>query len=623
MVSHTDISPELCVPLNPSHFIVDISQQLAKSEPQLTADFLNEFFVGWESFPYSQRPLSLAYMAPWLPSLRTSLIATDIDSDKAREKVAAIFRKLIDVAISDVALSTTLEQSIWPAMCKDETYIDIFLEEVVKAALGFGLHDERTEILGSIIASLGTITIRGKLLSRLRKALNRTSLRPTRLLPENTVWDEICVLLRLCLSTSFDSGAQSQLFLPEIFHLVSMLANTGSPEVRVMVHRLLVNTVHAMCTTFGLEEGKLAKLKVMLLSLSEPKNDSLFKLSIRDGIPIQSVQDSSLPALMATESLAVLLSQISIVAAPSVDMSNAWRSRWMSLVASTAFQSNPAIQPRAFTVMGCLAREDVDDDLLYQVLVALRNSITRFMEDNDSEMLISIVTSLTKMMDKLPSASRYGLQLFWLAMSLVRLVPLQLFNCTASFLDAVLANIATSGDLSGGRMVSTLLQGRIPLEDAASQLDELYGIHFTNENFHFAVCGSLVKGLTDSVTKSTAMRVLSTFLEITTSNMPPGAMFPIDVTCVPYLGLLITRAMTPEDARDNMWLAGLTTVTDEMPLEEVLSLVDLAAMKDKELLLNISTGIVDFRYLEDTVQHRILQSLNRVAMKRPAVILHL
>lgn len=614
---------ELCVPLNPSHFIVDISQQLAQSEPQLTADFLNEFFVGWESFPYSQRPLSLAYMAPWLPSLRTSLIPNDADSDKAREKVAAIFRKLIEVAILDLALSTTLEQSIWPAISRDEMYIEIFLDELVKAALGFGIDDERTETLGSIIASLGTITIRGKLLSRLRKALNRTSLRPTRQLPENTVWGEICVILRLCLSTSFDSGVQPQLFLPEIFHLVTMLANTGSSDVRLVVHRLLINSIHAMCTTFGLEEGKLAKLKVILSSLSEPRNDLLFNTSPRDGISMLPIQDTGIPALMATESLAVLLSEVSVVAAPSVDMSNAWRSRWMSLVASTAFQSNPAIQPRAFTVMGCLAREDVDDDLLYQVLVALRNSIGRFMEDNDSEMLIAIVTSLTKMMDKLPSASRYGLQLFWLAMSLVRLVPLALFNCTALFLDAVLTNIATSGDFEGGRMVQTLLQGRLPIEDAALQLDEIYGIHFTLENFHFAVCASLVKGLTDSVTKSTTMRVLSSFLEITSASMPQGSRFPKDVSCLPYLGLLMSRAMTPEEAKDNLWLAGVSPKNDDPSSEELFGMIDVGMVKDKELLLNASISIVDFRYLEDIVQNRNLLWLNRVALKRPTVILHL
>ncbi|TVY85411.1 Neurofibromin [Lachnellula suecica] len=614
---------ELCVPLNPSHFIINISQQLAQSEPQLTADFLNEFFVGWESFPYSQRPLSLAYMAPWLPGLRTSLIPTDSDSDKAREKVAAIFRKLIEVAISDVALSATLEQSVWPIICRDEIYTDIFLEEVFKTALGFGLDDERTEILGSIVASLGTITIRGKLLSRLRKALNRTSLRPTRQLPDNTVWGEICVLLRLCLSASFDSGVQSQIFLPELFHLVTMLANTGSTDMRIMVHRLLVNTIHAICTTFPLEDIKLARLKILLTSLSEPRNDSLFNLSNRDGVSISSLQDSGIPALNATESLAILLSEVSTVAAPSVDMSNAWRSRWMSLVASTAFQSNPAIQPRAFAVMGCLAREDVDDDLLYQVLVALRNSIARWIEEGDSEMLIAIVTSLTKMMDKLPSASRYGMQLFWLALSLVRLVPLPLFNCTALFLDAILSNIATSGDFKDGHMVPTLLQGRIPLDDAALQLDEIYGIHFNIENFHFAVVTCLVKGLTDSVTKSTAIRVLSTFLEVTSSSSSSGLRFPRDLTCLPYLGILLARAMSPDEAKENLWLAGLTSMQDHLSSEEVFRLIDVNVVKDKELLLNMAIAMMDFHYLEDSVQNRGLLWLNRIALNRPAVVLHL
>lgn len=621
--SQTNHYKELCVPLNPSHFIIDISQQLARSEPQLTADFLNEFFVGWESFPYSQRPLSLAYMAPWLPGLRTNLIPMDTDSDKVREKVATIFRRLIEVAISDVALSTTLEQRIWPVINNDEIYTDIFLDEIVKASLGFGIDDERTEILGSVVASLGTITIRGKLLSRLRKALNRTSLRPTRQLPENTVWAEICVLLRLCLSTSFDSGVQSQLYLPELFHLVTMLANTGPVEIKLMVHRLLVNTIHAVCTTFGLEESKLGRLKVLLSSLSEPRSDPLFNVPSRDGVSISSIQDSSIPTLIATESLAVLLAEISTIAAPTTDMSNAWRSRWMSLVASTAFQSNPAIQPRAFTVMGCLAREDVDDDLLYQVLVALRSSIGRFTDDNDSEMLIAIVTSLTKMMDKLPSASRYGMQMFWLALSLVRLVPIALFNCSALFLDAVLNNIATSGELKEGRMVPTLLQGRVPLEDAALQLDELYGIHFNIENFHFALCATLVKGLTDSVTKSTAIRVLSTFLEITSASVPPESRFPKDLSCLPYLGLLMSRAMTPEEAKENLWLAGWASSSDDVTSEDVLGMVDLKIVKDKELLLNAAIGIVDFNYLEDTVQNRALLWLNRIAIKRPTVVLHL
>lgn len=561
-------------------------------------------------------------MAPWLPSLRTSLVPTDPDGDKAREKIAVIFRKLIEVALSSLALSNTLEQNIWPVIRQDELYKDLFLEEIFKAALSFGVDDERIEALGSILASLGTVTIRGKLLSRLRKALNRSSLRPTRHLPENTVWSEICVLLRLCLSTSFDCEAQAHLYLPEIFHLVTMLANTGSPTVRLTVHRLLVNTVHSMCTKFVLDDAKCTRLRALLASLSETRSDLLFNIPIRDGPAMSPSQEGGTSILLATENLAALLSEITVVAAPSVDLSNSWRSRWMSLVASTAFQSNPAIQPRAFTVMGCLAREDVDDDLLYQVLVALRNSIGRFMEDSDSEMLISIVASLTRMINKLPLASRYGHQLFWLALSLVRLVPISLFNTTALFLNAVLNNINTSGDFNGGRMIMTLLQGRVPIEDAASQLDENYGIHFTPENFHFAICASLVKGLTDAATKPTAVYVLSSFLEITSSSMPDGVKFPEDTSCVPYIGLLMSRAMTQEEIKDSLWLGKMTSA-GHAEVKDVLGMLSLASIKDKELLLNAAIALVDFRYLEETVQTRDLTWLNRIAQKRPAVILHL
>jgi neurofibromin 1 len=238
-------------------------------------------------------------------------------------------------------------------------------------------------------------------------------------------------------------------------------------------------------------------------------------------------------------------------------------------------------------------------------------------------MLIAIVTSLTKLMDKLPSASRYGMQLFWLALSLVRLVPLPLFNCTALFLDAIVSNLAGSGDFKDGHMVTTLLQGRLPLQDAALQLDEIYGIHFNVENFHFAVLACLVKGLTDSVTRATAIRVLTSFLEVTSFSTPSGLRFPRDLTCLPYLGILLARAMTPEEVKDNFWIAGWAPAEDKMSSEEVYRMIVAVSVKDKELLLNLAIGLVDFHYLEESVQNRSLSWLNRVALKRPNVVLHL
>jgi len=197
-----------------------------------------------------------------------------------------------------------------------------------------------------------------------------------------------------------------------------------------------------------------------------------------------------------------------------------------------------------------------------------------------------------------------------------------LYNCAASFIEAVLININTSGELKNGRMVPVLLQGRLPVEEPASQLDESYGIHFNVENFHFAVCASLVKGLTDTVTKGTTIRVLTTFLEIASSSTLGGIKFPEDLSCLPYLGLVMSRALTPEEAKGNLWLAGIDLNGNTSP-EDILAMIDLGAIKDKELLLNAAISIVDFRYLEDIVQNRGLLWLNKVAIRRPTVILHL
>jgi neurofibromin 1 len=605
---------DVAVPVDASAFIVSISKQLARSEPQLTYDFLTEFFVGWESFSDEQKPLSLAYMAPWLPGLRTAVLVAEADADKGRDKMATLFRKLVDIAMSDHSLAYVLHQTVWPAITNDEVLADLFLDELTKAALNLRLHDDAVEALSAIVATMGTVTLRGKVISRLRKALNRSSLRPTKHLPDNAVWAEICVLLHFCLALSFDNGIQAQLYLPEIFHIVTMLANTGSADIRIVIHRLLINSVHAACTCFALDDARLTKLRASLDFLSESRNDLFSAMPTtftRDGASASTTHETG-PALASTETLAALLFDLCAAAAPSVDTSNAWRSRWMSLVASTAFQSNPAIQPRAFAVMGCLAREEVDDDLLYQVLVALRNSVGRFGDESSSDMLVSIVTSLSKMIVKLPSASRYGLQLFWLAMSLVRLVPPSLFNCTAHFLEAVLANVSTTVDIQGDKMVPLLLQGRSQLDEAAAPLDAAYGLRFTHENFHFAVCACVARGLTDTATRSTAMRLLSAFL----------VMAGTDMLSSPYMALMLSRAAGLDELRDGLWSAGINpSVFDDA--SRVRTIQTLESIKDKDLLLNTTIELVDFQYLEDTLQHRSLAWLDELAVARPAVILHL
>lgn len=294
----------------------------------------------------------------------------------------------------------------------------------------------------------------------------------------------------------------------------------------------------------------------------------------------------------------------------------------MSLVASTAFQSNPAIQSRAFSVMGCLAREDVDDDLLYQVLVALRNALSRFLESGDYEMLTSIVTSLTKMMENLSPSSRYLLQLFWLAISLVRVGSGLVFNCSAALLESTLRTINASGEFKNNRMVPVLLQGRLPVDEATSAIDELYGLQFNHESFHIAVAATLSKGLQDPSTKPSALRTLATFLEIVAANVPENSRWGPDLPVPPYLGMVFTRATTIGEMKDILWVIGVALDVDETIETECYNkmgpLID--SMDEQSLLLNGVLGVIDFRTCEESIQKLTLSLFTVLGKRRPEVL---
>ncbi len=601
-----------------------VSEKLAASEPRLTHDFLSEFFIGWDRMTSTERPLSILYMTPWLKNLRKHVMLSDTEGDKGKEKASAIARKLIETAVNAPECSTCFQEQVWPVVARDESLVDIFLEEMVRIALELGPDSEQNKAIASIAAAIGSMVMKGKIIARLRRVLNRSSLRPARNLVENTVWDEARILLRMCLETSFDSRGQAQLFLPELFHIATMTLHGGSPSISACVHTILINTVHSLCTTFPLNEARLAKLKTVLVSLTEPKIELFFGLRRAVAGNDMSAIDKAMPDMAMfsqLESITRLLQSVIELGAPSQSQANIWRSRWMSLVASTAFQSNPAIQPRAFTVMGCLASEDVDDDLLYQVLVSLRTAIGRFLESGDGALLIAIVATLTKMVASLSSTSRYIKQLFWLTIALVRLVPLDLFNYAASLLEAVVQVLAVRGAYVDGQMASVLLLGRSAAEPILCEMDEEFEVRFSPHNFHVALTITLLKGLMESTTLATTKRVFSTCLDIVSRSTASGRFPTTDAAVLPYTLILGARATSVEERRDILWLARRGSQAGVSSPPDVWAMAETDHVGDRELLCNVIPIIVGFAACDDLVQQQILHFLLRLAARRPSVFL--
>jgi len=292
----------------------------------------------------------------------------------------------------------------------------------------------------------------------------------------------------------------------------------------------------------------------------------------------------------------------------------------MSLVASTAFQSNPAIQPRAFAVMGCLAKEDVDDDLLYQILVALRSSLTNYLDTGDYEMLISIVISLSKMMTNINYHCRYLFHLFWVAMSLARCASAHIFNAACGLIDSILRVMNAAGEFKDGRMIHVLMSGKSLVDKAAVHIDDLFRIRFTTESFHHAVIASLIRGLHESSTRIHAHRVLTTFLDVSTINRVPGIdTFDINEHLPPYLPIVLSRFYDKAEHDEHFAIYASRMPTLREYPEKAIEVVKIC--KERALVALLIFAVIDFNTSDEHVQMIATRFLTVVATVRPDAFL--
>lgn len=287
-------------------------------------------------------------------------------------------------------------------------------------------------------------------------------------------------------------------------------------------------------------------------------------------------------------------------------MANVWRARWMSLVASTAFQFNPAIQPRAFVVLGCLGREEVDDDLLYQILVALRGALAIFNE-SDPNLVLSIMMCLKNIVESLPSESRYLLPLFWVAVSLVQINNGPTFCMSVELLLAVVRALDTDEFFTGDTMTDVLLAAREPMADVARELDELCGVNFET-HFSFAMATVFSKGMRYNNAKDTIYQALAAFLDIECKH-DTGV---VEVQTLGYLGSLLPLAVKNESLRDVLRLSGLydDIVQEDGPTKSYSGLFDKLDIPDDETaLLFISMIATSLHSAESESERLLLYSL--------------
>lgn len=190
----------------------------------------------------------------------------------------------------------------------------------------------------------------------------------------------------------------------------------------------------------------------------------------------------------------------------------------MSLVTSTAFQQSPAIQMRSFIVLAALAVRQVDDDFLYQILVAFRSALGNANETN-TIVIVSMLRCLCRIIPAVAETSRYVCSFFWLSVALLQVSHLGLY-VEATWLLQVTLEYMEQHDLFKNNSVETvLLEAREQIDEVMSQLDDILRISFTR-SFSYSLSSIIFKGLRHSALKESAESVLRCLFRITSGAHP-------------------------------------------------------------------------------------------------------
>ncbi|KAJ2813082.1 Ras GTPase activating protein ira2, partial [Coemansia furcata] len=248
---------------------------------------------------------------------------------------------------------------------------------------------------------------------------------------------------------------------------------------------------------------------------------------------------------------------------------NSWRARWTTLVTASTFVFNPAIQPRAFVLLGRLAAHDeVDDDLLYQTLATLRGALASFGETDES-LPISVLLCLVNMVGNLPPDSSYLASLFWVGIAVMQMGHLPLYKVGLSLVAKVIRTLDSCGAFlpeNGDGFQHFLMAARVAVEKAADQVDDAVGISFRS-SFSASLSLLLLRGMEDMSTKDEAYEIILQIIAIVSNCrkwQQADATNP-ERRCdliLPYLILILPTANTRKELVHVFTLAGLTISTD-------------------------------------------------------------
>jgi len=544
----------LCIPANNTMFIKSISEQLAKREPNMTLEFLDECINGFSLSDFELKHLCLEFMAPWLPNL--TRFCKCVSDDPFRIRLGQILDKIIQMTIKERQLYPSIQAKVWGNIGKLPELLDVVLDSFIKTSATGGLGSLKAEVMADTAVALASVNVplvSSKIIRRLNTILGRTCMSPTVNLERHLMWDDIAILARYFLMLSFNNCLDVANHLPEIFHIITLLVATGPISLKASIHGLFINSLQSLLTCSGINfRSKTQKLlKARLEDFSQQRFYLLFGISKVKSAPAKAFQSISSwrnraftseheeESISMTALETIVDSLLEVMEACTFDIPNCkWTRKWHELASGFAYTHNPALQSRSIIVLGCISK-DVDDVFIRNLLQVLVKAVGVY---NESRLIESVIMCLAKLQPLLPEGSRFHKGLFWIAVGILQLGEISLFPCGLTLLERCLMTLDSHAAFNKESLCDVLMSVRSnsTLDWVCKQMDHVVGLSFSTD-FSFALAAHVIKGLRHpwAKAKSSTVRILNLLLNICRKHKNCKDKFIVTKETIPYLASLL------------------------------------------------------------------------------------
>ncbi|KAL0113512.1 hypothetical protein PUN28_012574 [Cardiocondyla obscurior] len=553
----------ICIPSNNTIFIKHLSETLAANDPHLTLEFLKECIQGFRASTIELKHLCLEYMTPWLSNLVRFYKPHD-EGGKRQKQVTEILDDLITLTVQESEMYPSIQAKIWSTIGMLPELIDVVLDIFLQRSARYGLGSPMAEIMADTAVALASGNVQlvaKKLINKVCRIVDKTCMSPTSQLEQHIMWSDIAILARYLLMLSFNNCLDVGKHLPYIFHTVTLLVCSGSLTMRASTHGLVINSIHSLCTCSSpsFSEDTHRILRMSLDEFSLPKFYRLFGINkvksaadtafykyskssckhanekwLSNERSAYGTQDKERLYLTSLEAITDALLEIMETCMRDIPKCD-WLKTWTSLAKNFAFCLNPALQPRALIVFGCISKSITDQDMK-QLLKILMKALESF---NDINLMEAIVMCLTRLQPLLRPESPIHRYLFWVATSVLELDEASLYASGLALLEQNLHTLDSQGTFDEKTLEYVMMSTRESLEYQFKQLDHSVGLSFKS-NFHFALVGHLLKGYRHPTptTVTRTVRVLTMLLAIV-AKPSKRDKFEVTPESVPYLTALV------------------------------------------------------------------------------------